>query len=159
GIAFLLLIVGAGIWYFGWKRPKDAEARLERERIEQLQLDSARRAREAREAEIAREAEESRRRADSLAAATTPVAGAIETLNERTGRYYVIVASAIDGDLLMDHAKKLSAQGVNAKIISPYGNVKFHRLAIAEGETFAATQALADQLKGQYSDALWVLKY
>jgi len=158
GIAFLLLLIGAGAWYFGWQRPKATEARLERERREQAQLDSARRAQQARDDEQARIAEENRRRADSLAAAR-PAAGTIETLNERTGRYYVVVASAIDGDLVMDYAKKLSAKGVNSKIIAPYGNVKFHRLTIAEGETFTAAQQTADRLKAEYSDGLWVLKY
>lgn len=159
GIVFLLLLIGAGAWYFGWKRPKDTEARLERERREQAQLDSARRAQQAAEEERARIAAENQRRADSVAAAAAPVPGTIETLNERTGRYYVIVASAIDGDLLMDYAKKLSEKGVNPKIIPPYGTVKFHRLTVAEGETFTSAQQIADQLKGEYNDALWVLKY
>lgn len=160
-LALLILgVIGAGAWwYFGVKRPQDAQARLERERIEQAQLDSARHAQRARDAEQARIAAENQRLADSLAAAATPVAGAIETLSGRTGRYYVVVASAIDGDLIMDYAKKLSERGINPKIIPPYGNVKFHRLTVAEGETFASTQQTADQLKGEYSEALWVLKY
>lgn len=158
GIVFLLLLIGAGAWYFGWQRPKEAQAKLEQQRIEQAQMDSVRRAQQLRDAEQARIAEENQRRADSLATAA-PAAGTIETLNDRTGRYYVVVASAIDGDLLMDYAKTLSQKGVNAKVIPPYGRVKFHRLTVAEGETFAATQQIADQLKGEYNDALWVLKY
>lgn len=159
GILFLLILVGAGVWYFGWQRPKDQQAKLDRQRQEQAQLDSARRAQQQRDAEQARIAAENQRRADSLAAAAKPTAGAIETLSGRTGRYYVIAASSIDGDLIMDYARELSQKGINAKVIPPYGKVKFHRLAVADGETFAVTQQTADQLKGEYSDKLWVLKY
>ncbi len=160
-ILLILGVIGAGVWwYFGVKRPQDAHARLERDRIEQAQLDSARSAQRARDAEQARITAENRRLADSLAAAAiVPAVGSVETLSGRTGRYYVVVASSIDGDLIMDYARELSAKGINPKIIPPYGNVKFHRLTVAEGETFASTQQTADQLKGDYSEALWVLKY
>lgn len=158
GIVFLLLLIGAGAWYFGWKRPKDNAAKIELQKREEARMDSARQAQATRDAEQARIAEENQRRADSLVTAT-PAVGTIETLTERTGRYYVVIASAIDGDLLMDYAKKLSEKGVSAKIIAPYGNVKFHRLTVAEGETFASTQQTADQLKSEYNEGAWVIKY
>jgi DNA mismatch repair ATPase MutL len=158
GIVALLLIIGAAGWYFGWKKPNDTKARVAEQQREQESLDSARRSQELRDAEQSKIAEENQRRADSIASAT-PTAGTIETLTERTGRYYVVVASAIDGDLLMDYARKLSDKGVNAKVIAPFGTVKFHRLTVAEGETFAATQQTADQLKSEYNDGLWVIKY
>lgn len=158
GIAALLLIIGAAGWYFGWKRPNDTAAKLKLQEQEQSRLDSARREQDLRAAEQGRIADENQRRADSVANAT-PAAGTIETLNARTGRYYVVIASAIDGDLLMDYAKELSGKGVNAKIIAPYGNVKFHRLTVAEGETFATTQQRADQLKSEYTEGAWVIKY
>jgi hypothetical protein len=59
----------------------------------------------------------------------------------------------------MDYAKKLSEKGVSPKIIAPYGKVKFHRLTIAEGETFAATQQTAEGLKSEYNEGAWVIKY
>ena len=158
GIVFILLLLAGGGWYFFIKRPQDTAARLEMQRREQASLDSARAAQDLRDAEQRRIAEENQRRADS-AASTTPVAGTVETLTERTGRYYVVIASAIDGDLLMDYAKKLSEKGVSAKIIPPFGTVKFHRLTVAEGETFATTQQTADQLKSEYNEGAWVLKY
>jgi hypothetical protein len=70
-----------------------------------------------------------------------------------------VIASSIDGDLIMDYARKLTEKGVNAKIIAPYGKVKFHRLTVAEGDTFAATQQTADQLKSEYTNGAWVIKY
>jgi len=158
GIAALLLILGAAGWYFGWKKPQDDAAARERAQKEEQARIEASRVEEERAAEQRRIAEEAQRKADSLATATPP-AGTIETLSDRTGRYYVVVASAIDGDLLMDYAKKLSDKGVNAKIIPPYGNVKFHRLTVAEGDTFTSTQQIADGLKGEYTDGAWVIKY
>jgi hypothetical protein len=158
GIAALLLIIGAAGWYFGWKKPKEDAARLKAQEEERARVDSTRREQDRLNAEQTRIAEENQRRADSLANAT-PRVGTVETLNERTGRYYVVVASSIDGDLIRDYAKRLSDKGVNAKIVAPYGKVKFHRLTVAEGESFAAAHQTAEQLKGEYSDDIWVIKY
>lgn len=158
GIAALLLIIGAAGWYFGWKKPKDDAAKLRAQQEEQARAVSAREERDRLNAEQARIAEANQRKADSLANATPPV-GTVETLNERTGRYYVVVASSIDGDLIMDYAKRLADKGLSAKIVAPYGKVRFHRLTVAEGETFAAAHGTAEQLKGQYSDDIWVIKY
>jgi len=158
GIAAILLILGAAGWYFGLKKPKDeAAAREKAQQEEQARAEASRRDQELAD-EQRRIAEETQRKADSLAIATPP-AGTIETLNDRTGRYYVVIASAIDGDLLMDYAKTLSQKGVNAKIIAPYGNVRFHRLTVAEGETFASTQQTAEELKSEYTESAWVIKY
>lgn len=156
GIAAILLVAGAAVWYFAMYRPKQLAADAEKARQEQeakdkqAQLDLAE----------AKRQEDERRRADSLAAlAANPPVGTIDTLTERTGRYYVIIASGIDGDLILDYAKKLAPKGVSPKIIPPYGKVKFYRLAIAEGDTYASTQATADQLKSEYTDGAWVVKY
>jgi hypothetical protein len=156
GIAAILLVIAGGIWYFGVYRPKQiAEADALKTRQDQE-------AEEKRLADIAdsKRAEDERRAADSLALlSATPAAGVIDTLTERTGRYYVIIASAIDGDLIMDYAKTLAPKGLSPKIIPPYGNVKFYRLAIAEGDTYTSTQATADQLKSEYTGGAWVMKY
>ena len=160
GVLVVLVLAGAGIWYFRYYKPKQDEA----ERV--AALDKARKE-EAEKKERARldsiqnaQMERDKRIADSLANVSQPKAeGTIETLQGRTGLYHVVVASAIDDDLLMDHAKKLSREGVSTKIIPPYGKVKFYRLTIADGETYAAAQSLADGMKGQYGEALWVLKY
>lgn len=159
GIIAILLLVGGAVWFFGFHRPKQEAAAAEKARQEEQARLEASKLEENRLAEQRRIQEEQQRNADSLASVATPAAGAIETLNERTGRYYVVIASAIDGDLIMDYAKKLSQNGVSAKIIPPYGKVKFHRLTVAEGDTFVATQQTADGLKGTYNDGAWVIKY
>lgn len=157
GVLALLLIVGAGVWYFAYFRPEQLAA--ERARQEQLDKETAdKKAKEdARLAEEARLADE-QRRADSLANAV-PAIGTIETLSERTGRYYVIIASGVDGDLIMDYAKKLSPKGVSSKVIPPSGKVKFYRLAVAEGDSYASTQSTADGLKSEYEGGAWVIKF
>jgi hypothetical protein len=157
GIAALLLILGGGAYYyFGMYKPEQ-DALAEKARQEQIAKEAADKKAKEEEAERLRLAEE-QRKADSLANAKPPI-GTIETLSERTGRYYVIVASGVDGDLIMDYAKKLSPQGVSTKIIPPNGKVKFYRLAVAEGDTYASTQSTADDLKGQYEGGAWVIKF
>lgn len=155
GIIIVVLLALTGTWYFAVYKPqKDAEAKAlsEKNRKEAEAKEQARLAEEQR-------LEEERRRAAEAAANAKPAEGTIETLGERTGRYYVVAASSIDADLIMDYAKKLSAKGTTIKIIPPYGKVKFSRLTIAEGDTYANAQKVADGLKGEYTDALWVIKY
>ena len=156
GIAALLLIVGAGAWYFGFYKPEqDEKERIENERISREQAE-----RRKHEEELAeqRRLENEKRTADSLAN-LKPAIGTVETLNEPSGRYYVIVASAVDGDLIMDYAKKLSPKGVSSKVIPPHGKVKFFRLAVADGDTYTSTQSTADAMKGDYPEGAWVIKY
>lgn len=152
----ILLVAGGAYWYFGRYQP--AQRQAEKERQEAARAAAERRETEEREARERANAEAEQRRADSLAN-LAPKEGTIETLSERTRRYYVVVASAIDGDLIMDHAKRLSVKGVSTKIIPPFGKAKFYRLAIAEGETYADTQARADGMKGEYGEGVWVIKY
>jgi hypothetical protein len=155
GILAILIIVGGGVWYFGFERPRKIAA----EKAQKDLLDAEAKKREQEDLANQKIQEDERRRADSLAAIASPATGVIDTLTERTGRYYVIIASAVDGDLLVDYAKKLTPKGLSPKIIPPYGKVKFYRLAIAEGDTYVSTQATADALKSEYSEGTWVIKY
>lgn len=157
GILALLAVAGGLVWYFLSYRPQQLElqARRDRERAAAAEAEEQRRLAE----QAAREREEAARQTEVQAPPALP-AGTIETLTSRSGKYYVVVASAIDGDLIMDYAKKLSAKGVTTHIIPPYGKVKFHRLAVANGDTYDNAQATADGMKGgEYGNNLWVLKY
>jgi hypothetical protein len=156
GIAAILLLAGAAVWYFAMYRPKQLAA----EQAEKTRLEQEAKDKDAQLLVDQKREEDERRRADSLAALTaTPPAGTVETLSERTGRYYVIIASSIDGDLILDYANKLAPKGLSPKVIPPFGKVKFYRLAIADGDTYASTQERADQLKAEYTDGAWVMKY
>jgi hypothetical protein len=152
--AVIIILAAAGWFFFDyWPKKTAAEekARQERADAEAKKLEDERRAAELRNLE-------EQRKADSLAN-LSPKEGSIETLNDRTGRYYVVIASSIDGDLVMDYAKKLSPKGVACRIIPPHGRVKFYRLAIAEGDTYESTQETANGLKGEYGEEVWVAKY
>lgn len=129
------------------KARKEEAARLAKEKKEEADR-------------IAREkaAEEQRLREEAQAKAT-PKEGTIEVLSARTRRYYVVITSDIDDDLLMDYAKKLSATGVNLKVIPPFGGKQFYRLAIADHDTFAQAQSNADAAKATYGNGVWVIKY
>lgn len=158
-VLLILAVLAAGLYFFYFKPKWDEEDRLaqlaEHNRAlalkrEQMRRDSVQHVEEERQ----------RRIADSLALVNAkPAEGTIETLSGRTGRYYVIAASDVDDDLLMDYANKLSKKGVSSKIIPPHGKVKFFRLAIGDGDTFSETQNKANDMKGEYGDALWVVKY
>ena len=157
GAILVLLLIGGGIWYFMMYRPAQI-AKAEQERRELLAIQEEARRKEAdRQAALKREEEQ--KVAEALPP-PAPAVGTIETLSGRSGRYYVVIASSIDGDLIMDYAKKLSANGVSTKIIPPFGKSSFHRLAVADGDTYATTQTTADGMKGgDYGDKLWVIKY
>jgi ribosomal protein L9 len=157
GIIIALVVVVAGYLIYNFViKPNNAEkARKEaaaREQQRKQQQEAADRAAKQKADE------EERRRQEALANAK-PTVGTIETLNGRTRRYYVVVTSDIDDDLLMDFAKKLSVKGVSTKIIPPFGDKKFYRLAIADHDTFDLAQKNANDVKADYGGAVWVLKY
>jgi hypothetical protein len=157
-ILVLLAVLGAGgYYYFGVFKPQqDKEARLKAKQAEDARLADQKRIEEAAEA---RRLADEQRRADSLAN-LKPAIGVIESLAERTGKYYVVIASAIDDDLIMDYAQKLSKKGVSSKIIPPFRKTKFSRLAVDSKDTYAEAQAQADAMKGgDYGNEIWVVKY
>lgn len=156
GIIIALVVVLAGFLIYQYviapNREKDRLAKIEQEKARKAKEESDRITREQEE-------ERKRREAEEAAAKAKPAEGAIESLTAPTGRYYVVVASAVDGDLVMDYAKKLSAKGVGTKIIPPFGKSKFSRITISDHDSFAAGQTAADAAKAEYGNAVWVIKY
>lgn len=158
-ILLTLIVVGGAIYYFAYYKPAQEKEKQERLAREEEQR-RAREAQRAREAEAKRLADEAaQRKADSLA--NLKKEGSIEMLSGRTGQYWIVVASAIDDDLLMDFAQKLSKDGKQVKLIPPFGKQgKFHRLAIDSRDNYQDAQAFADGMKGgEFGDQLWVVKY
>jgi hypothetical protein len=155
-IGLVLIVSGFLIYQYVYK-PKAEKAKKEL-----LAKQAEDRKQKEEQARLAKEKEDAeRRRLEEEKAAAVPVAppeGTIETLSGRTGRYYVVISSDIDDDLIMDFAKKLSAQGISSRIIPP-GKKKFYRLTIGTFDTFADAQVSADQEKSKYGDGLWVIKY
>lgn len=152
-IVVLVVLVGAFLAYRYVYVPKK-----EKEKQEQLAREKALQMEKAKTDSLARVAEEERLKREAEANAK-PAVGSIETLSQRTGHYFVIISSSIDGDLAMDRAKKLSAKGISSKIIPPFGKWKFYRLGIGDFDSFASAQSSADASKSEYGDALWVMKY
>jgi len=161
GLGALVIFVGWGIWYFLLYRPEQASlVAEEKARQEQLDQQRAEEARLQQEADRAKaEEEEAARLAALEAEPKEPELGTITEISERTGRYYVVIGSFIDDDLAKDYGNKLAVEGLNTSLISPFGTVKFYRLALASHESFAEAQGNADELKATYGEALWVLKF
>ncbi len=157
GLLIAVVILAAG--FLVWKYVIDpANKKTQMERLAKIEKDKKAKDEAARLAKQ-KEEEEAARLAAEAAAKAVPAEGTIEKLTDRTGKYFVVVASAVDADLLMDYAKKLSAKGVSSKIIPPFGKTKFSRLAIGDHDTFANAQSAADASKADYGDAVWVIKY
>ena len=157
-VIVLLAVAGGAAWYFGYERPRQQALAEQEQRYAADKLAADQRATALRLAEEKR-VEDERRRADSLANAA-PKEGSVEALTERTGGYYVVIASAIDDDLIKDYATKLSKNGVVCRIIPPFGKTKFSRLAVDVKDSYAEAQATADDLKGgDYGNEIWVVRY
>ncbi len=157
----IVIFAGLAIWYFLFYRPEQARLVAE-EKVRQEQLDQQRaeELRQQQEADRRRaEEEEAARLAALEAEPKEPELGTITEISERTGRYYVVIGSFIDDDLAKDYGNKLAVEGLNTSLISPFGTVKFYRLALASHESFAEAQGNADELKATYGEALWVLKF
>jgi hypothetical protein len=153
-VPILILVGGYFAYVYLYKKPKE---KMAIEAANKIRLDKEKKAKEeaARLAKL-KEEEEARLRD---AANARPAVGTIETLSARTGRWYIIAASSIDGDLIMDEAQRMSAKGVSTKIIPPFGKWKFYRLTVSDEESFALAQSKADESKAEFGNGLWVMKY
>ncbi len=85
--------------------------------------------------------------------------GEIINVTSPTGQYFVIIASAVDDDLLRDYAKKLVAEGYGCAVLAPIGNTIFSRLAIAELPSLNEATIKTEELKSEFGDKIWVKKY
>ena len=158
-VGILVPIIILVVAYFGYvylyQKPKEEKARQE-----QIAREAEAKKKKADEeaARIAREKEEADRLAREAENAK-PAVGSIETLSAKTGRWYVVAASSVDDDLIMDEAQRMSVKGVSTKIIPPYGKWKYFRLTVSDYETFALADASAKESAANYNGALWVMKY
>lgn len=105
------------------------------------------------------EALEDRAQQEKALRYTPTGSGEVTRLSTATNKYYVVVASAIDDDLLMDYARKLTDQGRNVTILEPRGSTKFHRLAIAGFESLNDAALAAEQNKAEFGQGVWVKRY
>lgn len=87
------------------------------------------------------------------------VAGTTTLLDGPTSRFYIILHSSIDDDLIRDRCDVLNAQGVSCRVIPPFGRWKTYRLAIGDYASFDEAQTAADAQKATYGADIWVMKY
>ena len=81
-------------------------------------------------------------------------------LEQRTGKYYIVVSSFVDQDLAKDFAAKLNGEGFDTFVMAPYGKKKYYRLGIEQSGSFSeANSKLTSDLKEKLGNDLWVLKY
>mgnify|MGYP001251878891 CR=1 FL=1 len=85
--------------------------------------------------------------------------GEITTLEQRTGKSYVVIGSFFDGDLAMDYAKALAKNGHSPQIIPPFRDYRFYRVAVAEFNSFAEAEAQAPSYGEQFGREAWPLRY
>lgn len=87
-----------------------------------------------------------------------PVAtqGSLTIVNGRTNRNYIVVGSFFDEDNANDYGNKLASQGIEAKIIK---GRRFHKLAVADYDTFDEASDRITNFKETYGEQIWVLTY
>lgn len=86
-------------------------------------------------------------------------AGEITSVTGRTGKTYIVIGSFFDSDLAQDFARKLSEDSRSPIVISPFGESKFYRVAIAEFANFADAKASLETYKSEFGQDIWPLKY
>jgi uncharacterized protein HemX len=114
GLTIALLLAGVvSLTYFFIYKPKADKAKqeqLEKEKLVELKNKS-------KQDSLMKVREEELKQQELLKAQKAkPDAGTIEQLTERTQKFYVVISSSIDGDLVMDYAKKLSARSKFTKV-------------------------------------------
>ncbi|WP_421765404.1 SPOR domain-containing protein [Ekhidna sp.] len=103
--------------------------------------------------------------ADTRPAATQPKPapqsnpGTVNALSARTGNFYIVIGSFLDGDMAVDYANELAGQGKSPSIIPPFGNAITHRVAISGYASLAEAQRSVNGLKADYGQDIWILKY
>jgi cytoskeletal protein RodZ len=156
GIIVIILGLGGAVYWF-YVKPRQEKEKQELLAKQKKERDDA----NMREA-IAEEERKRREAAEAEKLAELnkkPAVGTIDTLTDRTRRYYVVLSSAVDADLIMDYAKKLSAKGISTHVLPPFGNVKFTRLTMGDFDSYANAQAAADSAKAEHGSNLWVIRY
>jgi hypothetical protein len=91
--------------------------------------------------------------------ATPVAAGMVTSLEQRSGKAYIIIASFIDGDLAMDHANDLADDGKSPYVIPPFNNGMYYRVAIAEFNNFADATSNLGSYKEEFGTDIWTLRY
>lgn len=88
----------------------------------------------------------------------------IDTLIRVEGRaerpqYYIVVGSLPNERMAISESAQYLKRASSVYLILPYEDVKNYRLAIGQFTSFRKASEELDQIKEQYTEALWILKY
>lgn len=178
--------LGTAFWYFGLYKSDDAKEPVVAEKIEEAATqpevkeeepeatseDEVQEESQANEVEPVAE-EPKRQAAPSAKKAKTnatkpPVKsrsvesnnpGTVNTLNAKTGNYFIIIGSFVDSDMAMDFATELSNVGKSPSVIPPFGKAITHRVAISGYGSLAEAQRSIDGFKDDFGQDVWILRY
>lgn len=73
--------------------------------------------------------------------------------------YFIVVGSLPSERLAMEEYPQYSNRASTVYLILPYDNVKNYRLAIGSFSSFTKANEELERIKGDYTEALWILKY
>lgn len=78
---------------------------------------------------------------------------------EQRPQYFIVVGSLPNEADALKQAPIYQAKAAEVYLISPYSESKNYRLAIGKYGSFKQAAEALDQIKSQYTEALWILKY
>ena len=73
--------------------------------------------------------------------------------------YFIVVGSLPNERLAMEEYPQYSNRASTVYLILPYDDVKNYRLAIGSFSSFTKANEELERIKGDYTEALWILKY
>lgn len=106
--------------------------------------------------EIPAKAEEKEKQQSEPIKPAKPVA---VILSEPTGRFHVVIKSALDKEFILKEAEKLNADGIECLVIPASATSPSNRLVLFSTEDLRQAQLKADSLRPSFGAGLWVLKY
>lgn len=82
----------------------------------------------------------------------------IESKAERP-QYFIIVGSLPNEKLAIEEASQYFGRSAEIYLISPYDGGRNYRLALSKFGSFKAAAEKLEEIKSQYTEELWILKY
>ncbi|MFT4736482.1 MAG: cell division septation protein DedD [Cyclobacteriaceae bacterium] len=147
----IILVVASALWFAYSSNDKSREVA----KVEQPKSITPK----PKPAAVAPMKEEPKRQEPAKVMATPVAAGVVTSLEQRSGKAYIIIASFIDGDLAMDHANDLAGDGKSPYVIAPFNNGMYYRVAIAEFNNFADATSNLGSYKEEFGADIWTLRY
>lgn len=82
----------------------------------------------------------------------------VEAKAERP-QYFIIVGSLPNEKMAMEEANQYFSKSPEIYLITPFDGGKYYRLGLSKFESFKLAAAKLEEIKSQYSEELWILKY